>query len=74
MRRLTDDERSLLRDIEKKGRELSIQGNYAYHKWDYLAEQGYLHRHSASPNVVLYVLTEKWSAALANFLSGTLPD
>jgi hypothetical protein len=65
MRRLTDDERSFLRAVEKKGGELSIQGNYAHHKWDYLVEEGYLHRRSASMATVVYVLTEKASAALA---------
>jgi hypothetical protein len=66
MRRLTDEERSFLRDIEKRGGELNIGGNYAHHKWDYLVKNGYLARYSAALDTVVYVLTEKGSAALAN--------
>jgi hypothetical protein len=65
MRRLTNDERSFLRAIEKKGGGLTIQGNYAHHTLDYLVEAGYLHRRLASMATVVYVLTEKGSAALA---------
>jgi hypothetical protein len=68
MRTLTDYERGFLRTIEKKGGRLVIQGNHSHHQWDYLVEAGYLHRRSAQPalDVVVYVLTEKGSAALAN--------
>jgi hypothetical protein len=45
---------------------LNIGGNYAYHKWDYLVKNGYLARYSAALDTVVYVLTEKDSAALAN--------
>jgi hypothetical protein len=44
-----------------------MRGKYAHRTLDYLAEAGYLHRRSAPPalDVVVYVLTEKGSAALA---------
>ena len=67
MRELTDYERGFFRAAEKRGGEWTIQGNYDHRKWDYLVEAGYLDRHSAPPgtDVVVYVLTEKGSAALA---------
>jgi hypothetical protein len=67
MRELTDYERGFLRALEKRGGELVMVGKHAHHKWDYLVEAGYMHRRSASPaaEVVVYVLTEKGSAALA---------
>jgi hypothetical protein len=67
MRELTDYERGFLRAIEKKGGELVMRGKHAHHKWDYLVEAGYLHRHLAPVEVVVYVLTEKGSAALAKW-------
>jgi hypothetical protein len=65
MRELTDYERGFLRALEKRGGELVMRGNHAHHKWDYLVEAGYLHRRSTSLDTVVYVLTEKGSAALA---------
>jgi DNA-binding MarR family transcriptional regulator len=67
MRELTDYERGFLRAIEKKGGELVMRGKHAHHKWDYLVEAGYLHRRSnpTALDTVVYVLTEKGSAALA---------
>jgi hypothetical protein len=67
MRELTDYEQGFLRALEKRGGELVMWGKHAHHKWDYLVEAGYLHRRSAQPalDVVVYVLTEKGSAALA---------
>jgi DNA-binding PadR family transcriptional regulator len=65
MRELTDYERGFLRAIEKKGGELVMVGKYAHRTLDYLVEAGYLHRRSASLDTVVYALTEKGSAALA---------
>ena len=66
MRELTDYERGFLRALEKRGGELVMVGKHAHHKWDYLVEAGYMHRRSAPVDVVVvYVLTEKGSAALA---------
>jgi hypothetical protein len=65
MRELTEYKRGFLRAIEKRGGELIMRGKHAHRTLDYLVEKGYLHRRSASLNVVVYVLTEKGSAALA---------
>ena len=67
MRELTDYKRRFLRAIERRGGELVMRGKHAHPTLDYLVEAGYLHRRSAKPalDVVIYVLTEKGSAALA---------
>jgi DNA-binding PadR family transcriptional regulator len=65
MRELTEYKRGFLRAIEKRGGELIMRGKHVHRTLDYLVEKGYLHRRSASLNVVVYVLTEKGSAALA---------
>ena len=66
MRELTDYERGFLRAAERRGGKWCIQGNDDHHKWDYLVEEGYLDRHLGPPatEAVVYVLTEKGSAAL----------
>lgn len=67
MRELTKAELGFLRAAEQRGGEWLIQGNYNHHKWDYLVEEGYLQRRTAPPvlDAIVYVLTEKGSAALA---------
>ena len=65
MRELTEYKRRFLRAIEKRGGELVMRGKHAHPTLDYLVEAGYLHRRSAPVDVVVYVLTEKGSAALA---------
>jgi DNA-binding MarR family transcriptional regulator len=65
MRELTDYKRGFLRAIEKRGGELVMRGKHAHRTLDYLVEAGYLHRRSTSLDTVVYVLTEKGSAALA---------
>ena len=59
-------ELGFLRAAEKRGGKWLIQNKYDHRKWDYLVEKGYLDRHSTSPatDTVVYVLTEKGSAAL----------
>jgi hypothetical protein len=42
-----------------------MRGKHAHPTLDYLVEAGYLHRRSTSLDTVVYVLTEKGSAALA---------
>jgi hypothetical protein len=66
MRALTDYERGFLRAAEKRGGKWIVQGNYDHHRWDYLVEAGYLDRCTGPPSTdaVVYVLTEKGSAAL----------
>jgi hypothetical protein len=48
-----------------EGGEWLIQGNYKDRKWDYLVEEGYLERRSATPalDAVAYVLTATGRAA-----------
>jgi DNA-binding MarR family transcriptional regulator len=65
MRELTDYKRGFLRAIEKRDGELVMRGKYAHRTLDYLVEAGYLHRRSTALDTVVYVLTEKGSAALA---------
>jgi hypothetical protein len=67
MRKLADYDLGFLRAAEKRGGEWTIRGNYDHHRWDHLVEAGYLDRRLASPalDTVVYVLTEKGSAALA---------
>ena len=63
MRELTEYKRGFLRAIEKRGGELVMRGKHAHPTLDYLVEAGYLHRRSAALYTVVYVLTEKGSAA-----------
>jgi hypothetical protein len=66
MRELTEYKRGFFRAIEKSGGELVMRGKHAHPTLDYLVEAGYLHRRSTAPDTVVFVLTEKGSAALAS--------